>query len=182
MDLERWQAWVCCAAAVLTIMLLANLAARRVGRAFRAVRDDEIAASLSGLPVARIQILAFVVSAGAAGLGGGLFVLVADSVGPGTFTLTTSLGLLSAAVFGGLGSLAGAVYGSAIIVLLPTWSQDLANQLSLPTKVVVNLPGAVYGVTLIVAMLIFPFGLQGILLRLTAWARARVGKPRAVAG
>jgi branched-chain amino acid transport system permease protein len=174
MDLERWQAWVCCVAAIITIVLLANLAGSRVGRAFRAVRDDEIAASLAGLPVARIQILAFVVSAGAAGLAGGLFVLVADSVGPGTFSLTTSLGLLSAAVFGGLGSLRGAVYGSVLIVLLPQWSTDLSHHFSLSTKIVNNMPGAFYGLALIVAMLLFPLGLQGLLSRLWARMKARL--------
>jgi branched-chain amino acid transport system permease protein len=162
---------VCCVAAIVTIFLLANLAGSRVGRSFRAVRDDEISAALAGLPVARIQILAFVVSAGAAGLAGGLFVFVADSVGPGTFTLTTSLGLLSAAVFGGLGSLAGAVYGSVLITLLPVWSTDFANKLSLSSKFDLNLPFAMYGIALMVAMLVFPFGLQGVLRRL--WARWR---------
>jgi branched-chain amino acid transport system permease protein len=175
-DLERWQAWVCGAAAIITILLLANLASSRVGRTFRAVRDDEISAALAGLPVARIQILAFVVSAGAAGLAGGLFVLVSDSVGPGTFTLATSLGLLSAAVFGGLGSLAGAVYGSALIVLLPVWATDVANKLSLSTKFDLNLPLAVYGATLVVAMLVFPYGLQGLLSRIWARLQHHLGK------
>jgi branched-chain amino acid transport system permease protein len=180
MDIERWQAWICCAAAIITIFLLANLASSRVGRLFRAVRDDEISASLAGLSVARIQILAFVVSAGAAGLAGGLFVLVADSVGPGSFPLGTSLGLLAAAVFGGLGSLRGAIYGSILIVLLPQWSTDLSQHLSLSTNVVNNLPLAVYGGALIIAMLVFPFGLQGLLARLWGVTRARLW-PRQVA-
>jgi branched-chain amino acid transport system permease protein len=107
-----------------------------------------------------------VVSAGAAGLAGGLAAIVLDSVTPGTFTLSISLGLLSAAVFGGLGSLAGAVYGSALIVLLPVWATDVANKLSLSTKFDLNLPLAVYGATLVVAMLIFPYGLQGLLTRI----------------
>jgi len=174
----RWQAWICCIAAVLTVFLLANLASSRVGRAFRAVRDDEIAASLAGLPVARIQILAFVVSAATAGLAGGLFAVVADSVSPGSFPLSLSLGLLAAAVFGGLGSLSGAVYGSVLITLLPQWSTDLSHQLSLSTNVVNNLPIAVYGLALVVAMLVFPFGLQGLLAQVWARARRRVGATR----
>jgi branched-chain amino acid transport system permease protein len=171
MDIERWQAWMCCIAAVLVVFLLANLAGSRVGRAFKAVRDDEIAASLAGMSVAKVQILAFVVSAGSAGLAGGLYALINQDVGPSSFALSVSLGLLAAAVFGGLGSLAGAVYGAILISLLPQWSNDLSNTLSLSSNVVNNLPLVVYGAALIAAMLVFPFGLQGLLRR--SWARVR---------
>jgi branched-chain amino acid transport system permease protein len=170
-DFERFQAWICCLAAVVMIFLLANLSTSRVGRAFRAVRDDEISASLAGLSVARVQVLAFVVSAGCAGLAGGLFAVVAGSVGPDSFPLSISFYLLAAVVFGGLGSLAGAVYGAALIVLLPTWSTDIANSLSLSTRVQNNLPLAIFGLTLIVAMLVFPSGVQGLLRQ--GWSRVR---------
>jgi branched-chain amino acid transport system permease protein len=172
----QWQAWVCCVAAVLVLFLLANLSRSRVGRAFRAVRDDEIAASLAGLSVARVQILAFVVSAGCAGLAGGLFADVAGSVGPDSFPLTLSVGLLAAAVFGGLGTLSGAIYGSIVVTLLPSWSQDLANHVSLSTNVVKNLPFALYGLGLILGMLIFPLGVQGLLRRLGLGARRVVSQ------
>ncbi|HVV77481.1 MAG TPA: branched-chain amino acid ABC transporter permease [Mycobacteriales bacterium] len=166
MDFFRWQAWICLIAAAITLFLLANLSSSRVGRAFRAVRDDEIAASLAGLPVARVQILAFVVSAACAGLAGGLFAIVAGGVGPASFSLSISLGLLAAAVFGGLGTLSGAVYGSIIVTLLPTWSGDIASHVSLSDKIVNNLPQAVYGLGLIVGMLLFPLGIQGLVRRL----------------
>ncbi|HVS67557.1 MAG TPA: branched-chain amino acid ABC transporter permease [Mycobacteriales bacterium] len=171
MDYFRWQAWICVIAAVITLFLLANLSSSRVGRAFRAVRDDEIAASLAGIAVARVQILAFVISAACAGLAGGLFAIVAGSVGPNSFSLTISLGLLAAAVFGGLGTLSGAVYGSIIVTLLPSWSQDIASHVSLSDQVANNLPQAVYGVGLIVGMLLFPLGIQGLVHRVAALAR-----------
>ena len=139
-DFARWQAWICCLAAVITLFLLQNLVTSRVGRAFRAVRDDEIAASLAGLSVPRIQILAFVVSAATAGLAGGLLAIVNGQVGPQSFALVLSLYLLAGAVFGGLGSLAGAAYGAVLITFLPNWSTDVANALSLPSKVQINLP------------------------------------------
>ena len=170
----RWQAWICLIAAALTLFLLANLSRSRVGRAFRAVRDDEIAASLAGYSVARVQVLAFTISAACAGLAGGLFAVVNLSVGPGSFPLTLSLGLLAAAVFGGLGTLSGAVYGSIIITLLPQWSQDLANHVSLSTNVVNNLPQAVYGVGLILGMLLFPLGIQGLVRRIGLTGRSLV--------
>ena len=65
-------AWLTGAAALLVMLLLANLIRSRYGRTFRAVRDDEVAARLAGIHVARTQVLAFVVSAATAGLGGGV--------------------------------------------------------------------------------------------------------------
>jgi branched-chain amino acid transport system permease protein len=173
LDFERWQAWICCLAAVVTWFLLANLVSSRVGRSFEAVRDDEIAASLAGMSVPRVQILAFVVSAGSAGLAGGLYALVNGQVGPASFPLTLSLFLLAGAVFGGLGSLSGAAFGAILITFLPSWATDVANSLSLPDKVNNNLPIAFYGVVLIVAMLVIPFGLQGLLRRLWGGLRSR---------
>ena len=94
----------------------------------RAVRDDEVAARLAGIHVARTQVLAFVVSAASAGLGGALLAVLAQSVSPGAFSLTLSLFLLMAVVIGGLGSLAGAVWGAVLLVALPdlTHSVDRA--------------------------------------------------------
>jgi len=110
----RWQAWVTCAGALITLILLANLSRSRVGRSWRAVRDDEVAAALSGLNVARLQILAFVVSAACAGLAGGLLAIVTGLVAPGAFTITLSIALLTAAVIGGLESPVGALIGGLI--------------------------------------------------------------------
>ena len=70
-QLTQWLAWVCCAAALITLVLLANLVRSGIGRGWRAVRDDEVAAALAGLNVARLRVLAFVVSAACAGVGGG---------------------------------------------------------------------------------------------------------------
>jgi len=166
-NLYKWQSIVCCIAAVVVLWFLANVSRSRVGRSFRAVRDDEIAASLCGLSVARVQVLAFVISAGCAGLAGGLLSIIALTAGPQAFPLSLSLGLLAAAVFGGLGSMAGAVYGSILVVLLPQWSQDFADALSIHSaKVSNNLPLMVYGVVLAVAMLAVPNGVQGLVRRL----------------
>src|SRR2546430_1702273 len=69
---ERWLAWIAFAAAIVTMVLLANLLRGAPGRAFKAVRDNEAAAALAGINVARTQVLAFVVSAACPGLAGGL--------------------------------------------------------------------------------------------------------------
>jgi branched-chain amino acid transport system permease protein len=159
--LERWEAWIACAGAVLVAFALYNLTHSGVGRSWRAVRDDEIAATVSGLRVPRVQALAFTLSAACAGLGGGLLAVVLQLANPGAFPLVLSFYLLAAVVIGGLGSLLGAAWGAAILVLLPNWTHDLAQSFSLPDKVGANLPLAIYGLLLIVAMLAWPSGIQG---------------------
>ncbi|MFD0689378.1 branched-chain amino acid ABC transporter permease [Actinomadura fibrosa] len=159
--LERWQAWISCLGAVLTLFLLANLTSGRFGRTLRASRDDEIAAALSGVRVARLRIAATVVSAACAGLGGGLLAVVATLAAPGAFPLTLSLQLIAAVIIGGLGSLAGAVWGALILVYVPTWASDAASSSGLSHNVASNLPLAIYGLVLIAVTLAFPRGLQG---------------------
>lgn len=159
--LERWEAWIACGGALVVVFVLYNLTHSAIGRSWRAVRDDEIAASLAGLRVGRRQTLAFVVSAACAGLGGGLLAAVLQLTTPSAFPLQLSLTLLAGVVIGGLGSLVGAVWGAALLVFLPNWTTDLAGSFSLSGNVSHNLPIAIYGLVLIAAMLLWPTGIQG---------------------
>jgi branched-chain amino acid transport system permease protein len=159
--LERWEAWIGCAGALIVLFVLYNLTHSGIGRSLRAVRDDEISAALCGIRVERMQTLAFTVSAACAGLGGGLLAVVLQLAQPGAFPLQLSLSLLTGVVLGGLGSLVGAVWGAAVLVLLPNWTNDLAHSFSLSTRVAANLPLAIYGLVLIAAMLAWPSGIQG---------------------
>ncbi|MEO8966261.1 MAG: branched-chain amino acid ABC transporter permease [Solirubrobacteraceae bacterium] len=171
--LERWEAWIACAGALVVLFVLYNLIHSGAGRSLRAVREDEIAASLCGLRIGRMQTVAFVISAGCAGLAGALLALVLQLAQPGAFPLQLSLSLLTGIVLGGLGSLVGAVWGAALLVLLPNWSNDLANSFSLSTRVSANLPLAIYGVVLIAAMLVWPSGIQGGVRALSGSLRRR---------
>ena len=123
----RWQAWVNCGAALVAMVLLANLVRSKIGRSWRAVRDDEVAAALAGINVARMQILAFIVSAAYAGLGGVLLAVVVGTVSPSLFTLSLSIQLLTAAVLGGLGSLSGAIWGGILLVIVPVYLTNVAT-------------------------------------------------------
>jgi branched-chain amino acid transport system permease protein len=164
--LSRWQAWVASAVALVTVFLLANLSRGRVGRDWRAVRDDEVAAALAGVNVARARVLAFVVSAACAGLAGSLLAVVTSLVAPGSFTITVSITLLTAAVIGGLGTLPGAIWGALLVVLVPTYITDVSTSHGLSASAGANIPIVVYGVVLIVVMLTFPQGIQGALRKL----------------
>jgi branched-chain amino acid transport system permease protein len=171
--LTRWQAWVATATALVTLTLLASLSRSRVGRNWRAVRDDEVAAALAGINVAATRVLAFVVSAACAGLAGSLLAVVTALVAPTDFTLTISITLLTAAVLGGLGTLPGAIWGSLVVVLLQPYITDVATSHGLSASAGANIPIAVYGLVLIVVMLAFPQGLQGALRKLlTGFATA----------
>jgi branched-chain amino acid transport system permease protein len=179
MPLERWQAWVSCACALVVFVLLSNLIRSRVGRAFRAVRDNEVAAQLAGLNVARTQVLAFVISAACAGLGGGLLVIVTSVAAPGAFELTLSLELLTGVVLGGLGSLAGALWGSIALVMLPSWTHDVAQSFSLSLNVGANLPLVLYGLILIGVIIAAPEGIQGVISRVYHLLKGRAPFNRA---
>lgn len=174
---ERWEAWIACLAALVVLVLLANLQRSRFSRTFRAVRDDEVAAQLAGLDVARTQVLAFVTSAACAGLAGAVFVVVTQLAAPGAFRLALSLSLLTGIVLGGLGSLAGALWGAIALVMLPQWSNDVANAFSFSNDLQSNLPLAIYGLVLMGMIVAAPAGIQGALRWLGRRFSAR-GQPR----
>jgi branched-chain amino acid transport system permease protein len=95
---------------------------------------------------------------------------------PGAFPLQLSLSLLTGVVLGGLGSLWGAIWGAALLTLLPNWTNDLAHSFSLSTRVSANLPLAIYGLVLIGAMIVWPSGIQGGVRTLAG--RLRAGRAR----
>jgi branched-chain amino acid transport system permease protein len=175
-DPQEWIAWICALAAVITLVILANLIRSRFGRSFRTVRDDEIVASLAGIHVARTQVLAFVVSAACAGLGGALLALSTGTVNPLGFPLSLSIALVAAAVVGGLGSLTGAIWGGILVVYLPQWATSVSNDFGFSKAVSSNLAFGFYGLVLIVVMLTFPGGIQGGVRRLWNALRALVAR------
>jgi branched-chain amino acid transport system permease protein len=178
---EVWLVWVGLIPTVITFVLLANLVRTRYGRDFRAIREDEVASALYGIRVARTQVLAFVLSGACAGLAGSLLGYTSNLAAPGSFPLTLSLLLLAAIVIGGLGTLPGAVWGALIIVFVPSWISSLSEAVNLPVALQGNLPLALFGAVFVVAMLAFPHGIQGGLVRL--WrlraSRRKAGGPEA---
>jgi len=179
---EEWLTWIEIIGAIVTLVLLANLLRSRFGRSFRAVRDDEIAASLAGIHVARTKVVAFAVSAGCAGLAGAFLALSTGVVTPGEFPLTLSIGILAGMVLGGAGSLMGVWWGAIVLVYLPEWSTSFSGTFNLGAGVSAYLAIIVFGLVLIVVMLAVPNGVQGGLRWLLRWAMLRLRRsPPAVA-
>jgi branched-chain amino acid transport system permease protein len=104
---------------VVAYLYYRNLIRGRPGRALRAIRDRELMAGITGVPVARYKSYAFVVSSMYAGLGGVLLALVLGRVIPDAFGVALAIEFLAMVVVGGLGSAAGAVAGAAFVVCLP---------------------------------------------------------------
>jgi len=154
---------------IISFVLLANLSASRVGRTWRAVRDDEVAAELAGINVGRARVKAFVVSAACAGLAGGVMAMVVRIAAPSGFPLTLSLSLLTAVVLGGLGSLFGALIGAALLTFLPQTITGLGQSLGLTDLQSAQLAPLVYGLTLVLVILLAPAGLVGTIRN--AWRR-----------
>jgi len=169
-DPQRWLAWIVLLPVLVMLVLLGNLVRSRFGRAFRAVRDDEVAAAIAGIAVGRTRVVAFAVSAAAAGLAGGLLGLSTGGVVPDAFSVALSISLLAGMVLGGTGSLMGAWWGAIILVYAPQWSTSVADVLGLRQAQSSNLALLFYGLVLIVVVLVVPDGIQGGLVRL--WALA----------
>jgi branched-chain amino acid transport system permease protein len=175
---EQWLTDIQIIGALVVMVLVANLMWSRYGRAFRAVRDDEIAASLAGIHVARTKVVAFAISAACAGLGGALLSLSTGVVNTGAFPLTLSISLLAAMVIGGAGTLIGMVWGGILLVYMPQWSTSLSSDFNLGTGASAYLATIIFGAVLIVAMLAAPNGIQGFLRWLWVYGRARLRERR----
>src|SRR5699024_5157160 len=132
-------------------------------RGMRMIRDDETAAAMSGDPVGRTKVVAFVVSAAAGGLAGGLQVYVLGTATPSTFTLALSLTLLAALVLGGIGSLWGALWAAIAVAHLELWASDLARALDLSRDAENNLPIVFFGIVLFLVIRFWPLGVHGAL-------------------
>jgi branched-chain amino acid transport system permease protein len=139
----------------------------RVGRAFRAVRDSEIAAVASGIELPVYKTLAFGISAAYAGVAGSLFVLATNGfAAPDEFGVVLSLQLLVGAAVAGLGSLWGILAGAAFVGLLPAVSS------SVPVIGSDHGRDVVFGAAVVLVMLVLPGGFAGLLTRLRRLARA----------
>jgi branched-chain amino acid transport system permease protein len=146
--------WSCAALAFLCAWLLLR---GRIGRAFRAVRDSELAAASSGVALPIYKTLAFGISAGYAGVAGSFFVLVtAGFAQPNEFGIILSLQLLIGAAVAGLGSLWGVLVGAVFIGLLPEISA------SVPLVGSSHGQDVVFGLIVIAIMLLLPNGVAGL--------------------
>jgi branched-chain amino acid transport system permease protein len=164
---NTWLYWVTWACAGIGFALAWLILRGRTGRAFRAVRDSELAAASSGVSLPIYKTLAFGISAAYAGVAGSLFVLVTNGFAqPNEFGVILSLQILIGAAVAGLGSLWGVLAGAAFVGLLPTISA------SAPLVGSNHGQDVVFGLIVILIMLALPNGVVGVLARLAHRKRA----------
>jgi branched-chain amino acid transport system permease protein len=138
---------------VLAAVVVWNLTYSSHGRALAAIREDEIAAEAVGIDTTKYKVLAFAISAMVTGLAGCLF--AHDATGgqhldPGAFRLERSVDMLVMIIFGGLGSITGAILGGLFVTIFPELLRDTKEY-----RLVV------YASLLILMMLLRPKGLLG---------------------
>lgn len=140
------------ATALVMLVVTVIVARARLGRAFRAVRESEIAAQAMGVPVQRTKIVAFGLSAFFAGVAGGMFTLFSTYIHPDSLGFQTTILVLTMVVVGGLGSIGGAVGGAIVFGLI----SELLRQAPSYQEIA-------YGLILILFMMYAPKGLFAFL-------------------
>ncbi|MGA8257814.1 MAG: branched-chain amino acid ABC transporter permease [Nocardioides sp.] len=168
--------WFFLAVLIIFAVLARNIARSRIGRAFAAVRDRDIAAGVMGVELSRYKIIAFTISSFYAGVCGSLLFAANGQFGPEQFGLLLSVQFIAMVLIGGVATISGSIMGAMLIAMLPRISSELPGLLSFISSSPVEHPNifevetALYG-GLIVAFLLFePRGLFGIWLRIrTYW-------------
>jgi branched-chain amino acid transport system permease protein len=165
--------WLMLALLLVFALAARNLARSKVGRAFTAIRDRDIAAGVIGVNLARYKTIAFAVSSFYAGCAGALLYTVSGYFDPSSFSLLLSVQYIAMVLIGGAGTVSGAIAGAFFITLLPrltrevqAWVPFISTQ---PNEVpnVFQVETILYGVLIIVFLIFEPRGLFGL------WVRAR---------
>ncbi|MFL6090782.1 MAG: ABC transporter permease subunit [Aeromicrobium sp.] len=153
------------------LLLLTNLERSRVGRAWIAIREDEDAAEIMGVPTFKFKIWAFAIGAALGGLSGAVFAGQVGFVNNQKFDVQTSILFLAAVVLGGSGNKYGAVLGGALVSYIPLRFTAIADYKYL-----------IFGAALVVMMIFRPQGLLGSRSQLLANARTISGTARRLVG
>jgi len=152
MSQDMWLYYFTLAITIGIYIASVNLLKSRSGRAFMAIRDNEIAASAMGINVALYKTLAFGVSAGITGVAGGLGAIAVQFVAPDSFTVNLAIQLFLGMVVGGVGWLPGSIVGAAFIIFVPNIAEGISKGLS----------GAVFGVLLFLVIFLVPHGARQV--------------------
>ncbi len=150
---DKWLFWLSVALLLLVLVVVHNLARSRWGLALMAARDNELAASASGVNLAAVKTVSFGVSGAITGVGGCLFAMYLGSLGAhDSFTLINAIALLTGLVIGGEATRFGPVIGGLAVVFLPYYTSDLGKG---------QASAVLFGAILIAIIFIAPQGLAG---------------------
>lgn len=148
---------------LLAIFVAWRLQDSRIGRAWGAIREDEVAAAAMGINTRNLKLLAFAMGASFGGLAGGLFAAFQGFISPESFTLWESILVLCMIVLGGMGNIPGVILGAILLTMIPEALRYLGDlQRAILGQVVVDpsdLRMLLFGVALVGMMLFRPAGL-----------------------
>jgi branched-chain amino acid transport system permease protein len=145
----------CVAVLALVGYFVWHLPDTKLGRAMRAVRDNELAAGVNGIDVFRTKVSAFALSAVLGGLAGGLFAGGFAYVSPDQFSFAESIVFLTMSLLGGVASPIGSAIGTGLLILIPEWLRFL--------KSIPGLYLAIYGLSVILIIRFMPDGIWGFI-------------------
>jgi branched-chain amino acid transport system permease protein len=151
---------------ILMLVIAVNLRLQdsRIGRAWQAIREDEVAAGAMGINTTRIKLLAFAMGASFGGLAGGMFAAIQGFISPESFVLVESIMVLSMVVLGGMGNIWGVILGALLLSFVPELLRYTVEPLqrSLFGKLIVEpevIRMLLFGLALMLMMLFRPAGL-----------------------
>lgn len=158
----------------LLIIAAKNITRTRVGRAFIAIRDRDVAAEVMGVNLTKYKVLAFALGSFYAGVAGGLYAYVMGHIHPEHFTLLKSIEYLAMIIVGGLGSILGAVLGAVFIEIVPEFIKMFAQWLATLFPAMEGRYNdewnvAFFGLLIMIFLIFEPGGLNAI------WGRIKVG-------
>jgi branched-chain amino acid transport system permease protein len=146
--------------AFLFTLLTYNIVSSYMGRAFIAIRDNDIAAEVIGVNLTRYKLLSFAISSFYTGIQGGLYGLLMGYLEPNMFTFMEAVTLFVAVIIGGLASVEGAIMGAAFVILVPQVFSEFKEMVPV-----------VYGTTIILILIFEPFGLYGRWMKMRLYLR-----------
>ncbi len=168
-----WWFWLSMIMIVIVLMFVGNLERSRVGRAWVAIREDEDAAEIMGVPTFKFKLWAFVIGAGIGGLSGALYAGQVGYVNPANFNVINSVLFLCAVVLGGQGNKLGVILGAFIIVYLPNYFLGRTDifGMTIDGNAIAEYKYLFFGLALMVLMIFRPQGLIPVRQKLLHYGR-----------
>lgn len=177
--------WFSLVVVILLTILALNLVRSRIGRAFQAVRDRDVAAEVMGIDLTRTKLIAFTVSSAYAGMAGAMFAMRLETIEATQFNLLLSFLFIAMILVGGISSIPGAIIGALAIAILPSLAGPMVEFVTPAFDLVLfwrgdagfpldtfQLEQLLYGALLIGFVLLEPRGLMGLWLRVRNYWRA----------
>ncbi|MCL2323047.1 MAG: branched-chain amino acid ABC transporter permease [Oscillospiraceae bacterium] len=149
--------------AIFTTIIMILLIKSSYGKALKAIREDEVAAEAMGINLFKHKLLAFIIGAFFAGVGGGLLASILGTVNPTMFKFTITFNILLIIVLGGMGSITGTIISAFIVTIGQEWLRFLDSPMNLGFMTI-NLPGlrmVIFSLILVIVVIFFRRGIMG---------------------